>query len=149
MDKKIRVLFFCKHNSCRSQMAESILKRLGGEEFEVHSAGLNPEPIHPLVERVMKERDFSISGQFSKAINTYLGRQTLDYIIIVCQEGEAECPRLYPFAMHVDRWPLSDPAVVKGSQEQMLEAFRYARDVLEIKISEWILKLQKQSIDTD
>ncbi|MBN1269403.1 MAG: arsenate reductase ArsC [Kiritimatiellae bacterium] len=99
--KKQRVLFFCKHNACRSQMAEGILRRLAGDRFEVFSAGLHPRPIHPLVYTVMEERGIDIGGQTSKSIDTFMGRERLDHVIVVCKESEAECPTLYPFAFNV------------------------------------------------
>ena len=139
MNKKKRVLFFCKHNSCRSQMAEAWLKHITPDQFEVFSAGLHPEPIHPLVDVVMQEIGISISGQTSKSIDMYLGKQGFDWIIIVCPEGEAECPKLYPFALNIERWPLSDPASLEGSKEQVLETFRRIRDQIKERIEQWLL----------
>ena len=60
---KYRILFVCAHNSGRSQMAEAILNRLGGDRFEVESAGLEPKEINPLVLEVMKEDGYDLSGQ--------------------------------------------------------------------------------------
>ncbi|MEJ5259175.1 MAG: arsenate reductase ArsC [Anaerohalosphaeraceae bacterium] len=140
MKKKERVLFFCKHNSCRSQMAEAYLKKLASDRFEVFSAGLFPEMIHPFVEVVMQEDGVSLRGQTAKSIDLYLGKQPLDHIIIVCQEGEAECPRLYPFALHVERWPLPDPASVQGDKETILAAFRQTREAVKEHIKNWLKK---------
>ena len=77
-------------------MTEAYLKYYGRDEYEVFSAGLYPEPIHPFVDEVMKEEGISLRGQMPKGIDLYLGNPFLDYVIIVCQEGEAECPELYP-----------------------------------------------------
>lgn len=140
MNKKQRILFFCKHNSCRSQMAEGFLRHLAGERFEVYSAGLTPSPIHPHVYTVMKESGIDIRKQTSKSIDLYLGQQVFDEIIIVCQEGEAECPRLYPFALKVDRWPLPDPASEQGDPEAILDAFRKTRDSIEDKVKIWLMQ---------
>lgn len=138
MAHKTRVLFYCKHNSCRSQMAEAYLKYFGQGQYEVYSAGLTPEPIHPFVEAVMKEEGISIKGQTPKSIDLYLGKQPFDYVIIVCREGEAECPKLYPFALNLERWALSDPAEVVGEQDEVLEAFRYTRDEIKKHIQHWL-----------
>ncbi len=94
--------------------------------------------IHPFVETVMKEDSISIRGQTAKSIDLYLGKQPFDHIIIVCQEGEAECPRLYPFALHVERWPLADPAALQGDKETLLEAFRQTRDQIKLRIRHWL-----------
>lgn len=136
--KKKRVLFYCKHNSCRSQMAEAYLKHFASDQFDVYSAGLSPELIHPLVSEVMREDGISIRGQTSKSIDLYLGRELFNSIIIVCQTGEAECPRMYPFALKVERWPLSDPAQVTGSKDEMLEAFRRTRDEIKSRVQGWL-----------
>ncbi len=138
MNKKKKIMFFCKHNSCRSQMAEGLLRHLAGTQYEIFSAGLTPHPIHPNVYIVMNEIGIDISSQTPKSVDLYLGRQPMDEIIIVCQEGEAECPRLYPFAMKVERWPLPDPASVQGTPEQILAAFRRTRDTIEEKIKLWL-----------
>ncbi|MEN6307041.1 MAG: arsenate reductase ArsC [Anaerohalosphaeraceae bacterium] len=141
MTKKPRVLFFCKHNSCRSQMAEGLLRHIAGDHFDIYSAGLTPEPIHPLVYTVMEEIGIDISGQTPKGIELYLGHQLFDHIIIVCHEGEAECPKLYPFALHVERWPLPDPAAVRGDPIEIADAFRNTRDTIETKIMVWLTEL--------
>lgn len=138
MTRKQRVLFFCKHNSCRSQIAEGLLRQMAGDRFDIYSAGLYPAPIHPLVYTVMEEIGINISSQVPKSVDLYLGRQPFDYIIIVCQESESECPRLYPFALHVERWPLPDPAAVRGDPIEIADAFRNSRDTLEMKIEEWL-----------
>lgn len=138
MTRKQRVLFFCKHNSCRSQIAEGLLRHMAGDRFDIYSAGLYPAPIHPLVYTVMEEIGINISSQATKSVDLYLGLQPFDYIIIVCQESESECPRLYPFALHVERWPLTDPAAVRGDPIEIADAFRNSRDTLEMKIEEWL-----------
>ena len=138
MNEKKTVLFYCKHNSCRSQMAEAYLKCLGRDEYEVHSAGLYPEPIHPFVYEVMKEEGISVQGQTSNGIDLYLGEQPLDYIIIVCMESEAECPKLHPFALHVEQWPLTDPAEVTGEKDTVLDAFRHTRNEIKERIQHWL-----------
>ena len=138
MSRKTRILFYCKHNSCRSQIAEALLRYMAGDRFEIHSAGLNPQPIHPFVYQVMEEAGIDISGQTSKSIDLYLGREPMGEIIIVCQEGEAECPQLHPFALHVERWPLPDPAGLTGEPELMLQAFRDTRDTIQVKLEGWL-----------
>jgi arsenate reductase len=138
MEKKKRVLFFCKHNSCRSQIAEAYLKHMASEQFDVYSAGLSPELIHPLVDVVMQEDGIDIKGQASKSVDLYLGRQMFDWIIIVCREGEAECPRLFPFAIRNERWSLSDPAETEGDKDEVLMAYRRTRDEIKARVENWL-----------
>lgn len=137
--KKKRVLFFCKHNACRSQIAEGLLRRLAGERFEVFSAGLHPSPIHPLVHVVMEERGINTSSQTSKSIDFFTGKGVFDYVIIVCKTSEADCPALTPLALNVLRWPMSDPASVQtDNSTDAIETFRDVRDQLEVKLTEWL-----------
>ncbi|HOL31506.1 MAG TPA: arsenate reductase ArsC [Anaerohalosphaeraceae bacterium] len=135
---KQRVLFFCKHNSCRSQMAEAYLKKLAPDQFEAISAGLYPQMIHPLVYLVMQEDGIDIAGQTAKSIDLYLGKELLDWVIIVCQEGEAECPQLMPLALHTERWPLADPAKKTGPKEEVVDAFRQTRDAVKQRVQNWL-----------
>ncbi len=144
MQKKLRVLFFCKHNSCRSQIAEAILRSLSPDRFEVHSAGLYPQPIHPLVYTVMEEIGMNLHGHASKSVDLYLGKHPFDYIIIVCQESEADCPRLYPFALHIEHWPMNDPAAITENPDAMQKAFQNTRDTLLMKIRQWVDSLETQ-----
>ncbi len=144
MDKKKLVLFYCKHNSCRSQMAEAYLKQFGQGRYEVCSAGLYPEPIHPMVYKVMEEDGIFLHDQAPKSVDLYLGKESFNNIIIVCQEGEAECPKLYPFAMKVERWSLSDPAEVIGEGNSVLEAFRLTRDEIKGNIQNWLNKAENR-----
>ena len=73
MSTKKRVLFLCTHNSARSQMAEGLLRSIGGERFEVYSAGTEATEVRPLAIRAMAELGIDISGQESKTLDRYLG----------------------------------------------------------------------------
>ena len=92
-----RILFVCAHNSGRSQMAEAILNRLGGDRFEVESAGLEPKEINPLVLEVMKEDGYDLSGQRADSAFVFFKEGRLyDYVITVCdKETDDNCP-LFP-----------------------------------------------------
>ena len=67
---KQRVLFLCTHNSARSQMAEGLLRSLGGDQFEAFSAGTEPTHVRPLAIRAMQELGIDISGQASKTLES-------------------------------------------------------------------------------
>lgn len=141
--KKKKVLFFCKHNACRSQIGEALLRRLAGDRFEVFSAGLHPRPVHPLVHAVMEERGIDSSRQTAKSIDLYTGNELFDTIIIVCKTSEADCPALTPLALNVLRWPLNDPASVSTTDpDKAIEAFRDVRDELEVKLTDWLRTIE-------
>jgi arsenate reductase len=137
MDKP-SVLFLCTGNSCRSQMAEAFLRHYGGDSFEVHSAGTNPRPIHPLTIAVMQELGIDLASHSAKDVKDILGRMSVDYLIVVCNEANASCPRVFPGVKVRWFWSLPDPAVFAGSAEERLSRFRSVRDQIARKVREMI-----------
>jgi len=124
--EKIRILFVCVENSCRSQMAEGFARKYGGDEFEVFSAGSKPSGIvNPDAIKVMKEAGINISGQSSKGFES-LPYHKFDYIVTMgCQDT---CP-YFPAQKKVE-WQIEDP---KGKG---LEVFRKVRDEIGKKVKE-------------
>ncbi len=143
--KKQKVLFLCTGNSCRSQMAEGLLKSVAGKHFEVFSAGMDPKgEIHPMAVQVMKEIGIDISGQNPKSLREFLGRQALSHMFVVCDKARQTCPRIWPGLIEKNRhyWPFDDPAEATGSDEEKIAVFRRVRDEIKEKLAEW-LKEQK------
>jgi len=135
---KTKVLFVCKHNSARSQMAEAFLRHYAGDRFEVYSAGLEPAKVHPLAVRVMQEIGIDISHHKSKPISDYLGKLKVDYAVAVCDIGEEACPSLHPFTEKLLHWPFEDPASFKGTEEERLANFRQIRDLIHKRVRDWV-----------
>jgi protein-tyrosine-phosphatase/DNA-binding transcriptional ArsR family regulator len=144
-DAKARVLFLCTGNSCRSQMAEAMLRAYSGGRFEVHSAGLTPKPIHDMTYTVMDEIGIDIRQQHATDVMQYLGKVHFGYLITVCAHAEAQCP-IFPGISQRLYWPVPDPAEVSGTRAQRLDAFRRARDTLRGKIRDW---LSEQGIEVN
>jgi arsenate reductase len=128
-----KVLFLCTGNSARSQMAEALLRRLGGDSYEAFSAGLNPSKINPLTRQVMGEIGYDLEGQRSKSLEEYLGRQSFDYLITVCDHADQNCP-FFPGGGERLHWSFEDPAAFEGGQEAKLQKFREVRDLIEKRI---------------
>ena len=104
--KKTTVLFLCTQNVARSQMAEAFLKRLGGDRFEVYSAGLTPgDAVHPTAVQVMEEIGYDMSDQYPKPLRQYFASLDTDYVIFVCEREEEDCPFLWPFEVASLSWP--------------------------------------------
>lgn len=139
--QKTKVLFLCTGNSARSQMAEAILKRRAGDRFEVHSAGLEPKGINPFTVRVMEELGYDLSDQRAKDVAEYLGKAHFGYLITVCAHAEQHCPRTFLGVSERIHWPIDDPAAFQGSEEEILEAFRRARDQVTARIDAWLTDL--------
>jgi arsenate reductase len=139
MDAKPKVLFLCTGNSCRSQMAEGLLRELAHDSFDVYSAGTDPaERVHPLAVEVMQERGIDISGQRPKHVKEFLGRLPVRDLIIVCSGADEACPRVFPGMLHRRLWPFDDPAAFAGSPEATRARFRAVRDEIEAKLKEWL-----------
>jgi arsenate reductase len=126
MGTKARVLFLCTGNSCRSQMAEGFLRHLGGDRFDVVSAGTDPTPLKQDAVDAMAEVGIDISTHTSKAVRPFLG-QHFAYVITVCDRAIERCP-IFPGAVHRLEWPFPDPAVVDGPQDVRKATFRSVRD---------------------
>ena len=120
----IRVIFVCTGNSARSQMAEAILRRDGGEAFEVVSAGVDPKGIHPLTIRVLADVGIDIGDAESKSVARFLG-QRFDYVITVCDRARATCP-VFPGGSETLHWGVDDPLEVGGSEAERRAAFERA-----------------------
>jgi arsenate reductase len=135
---KQRVLFLCTGNSARSQMAEAFLRKVAGDIFEAHSAGLEPKPLHPLTVKAMSEAGIDISMQKSKGIEVYLGKVLFQYLVTVCDDADQNCPTVWPGVNVRMHWSFEDPAKFEGSKEERLAKFREVRDLIQNKIKEWV-----------
>ena len=136
--RKKRVLFLCNENSCRSQMAEGFLRALAGETFEAYSAGTVATFVNPLAVAVMAEEGFDISGQRSKSISEFEGRE-FDYVITVCGGSQGEtCPVFTGAAGARESWGIRDPAAAWGTDSEIVAAFRESRDEIQERIRRFI-----------
>ncbi len=135
---KKKVLFVCIHNSARSQMAEAFLNQICGQEFEAHSAGLEPGKLNPVVVEVMQEIGIDISGNRTKAVFDMIqSGQMFSRVITVCDEASAErCP-IFPGITTRLHWSFPDPSAVTGSAEEKRERIREIRDRIKHRIEEW------------
>lgn len=136
---KDAVLVLCIGNSCRSQMAEGFLRHFAPETVEVTSAGTDPESeVHPLAIQVMAEEGIDISSQRPKNVKGFLGRISIHYLIIVCDDAQQKCPRIFPGMRERLVWPFEDPAQFTGSQDEVVAAFRRVRDEIRGCILNWL-----------
>jgi len=138
MDHKKRVLLLCVGNSCRSQMAEGLLRHMAPERFEVHSAGSMASGVNPTAVRVMAELSIDISGHRSKRVEEFSGR-TFDYVVTVCDESEDNpCPVFLGQAGQRLHWPFDDPAYATGNDQQVLAVFRRIRDQIRDRLERFV-----------
>ncbi|NCN05567.1 MAG: arsenate reductase ArsC [Spirochaetales bacterium] len=140
--KKQRVMFVCIHNSARSQMGEAFLRALGGDRFEVHSAGIEAGTLNPLVVKAMAEIGISMEGHYSKKAQEYVDRgEIFDYVITVCDETSAEkCP-IFPGKHTRLHWGFPDPSALTGTEDEKLAAIRPIREEIKETITDWLATL--------
>ena len=142
--KIFKVMFLCTGNSCRSQMADGFARELGKGVIEAHSAGLIKSHVHPKAIAVMKEVDIDISGHQSKAIDENILKQ-MDIIVTLCSHANSSCPVTPPEIKKIHT-PVNDPVGASGTEVEMMEAFRKARDEIKAKVETLIDLLKRNSI---
>jgi arsenate reductase (thioredoxin) len=121
------VLVLCTGNSCRSHLAEGILRNAAAGAFRVASAGSKPAGyVHPLAIKAMSEIGIDISKHTSKHMNEFLN-QPVETVITVCGNADQACP-IFPGQVNRHHWPFLDPAHAPGTEEEQLEVFRTVRD---------------------
>jgi arsenate reductase len=135
---KKRVLFICTHNSARSQMAEGLLRALGGDQFEAFSAGTEATQVRPLAMKAMAELGIDISNQQSKTLERYLS-EPFDEVITVCDTAAEACP-LFPGAATMHHWSFPDPSQATGSEAEQLAVYRHVRDAIRARIEQELIQ---------
>lgn len=138
--KKPHVLFLCTGNSARSQIAEAMLRKYGGDRFEVYSAGLEPSIINPFTVKILNEEGIDTSAQYSKPLTTFMGKINFDYLITVCSNADEKCPYFPGMGKRI-HWPFEDPAAIIGSDEEKTAKFREVRDLIEGKVKTWLKEI--------
>ncbi len=125
--EKIKVLFLCTGNACRSQVAQGWARHLKGDRIEAFSAGVEPAGfVSERAVRVMAEAGVDISDQYSKHLDDLCGIE-FDYVITVCDHAREVCP-VYPGKTRMIHRSFDDPSFVIGTEEQIMSLFRQVRD---------------------
>ncbi len=129
MSKKLKVLFLCTGNSCRSQMAEGWTRQLKGDRIEPHSAGVVKTRLNPHAVSVMAEAGIDISHQYSKEVHELMDIP-FDYVVTVCDHARETCP-LFPGKAKKVHCGFDDPpslTVNMPDGEGKLNVYRRVRD---------------------
>ncbi len=124
---KPTLLVLCTGNSCRSHLAEGVLKSILGDAFRVESAGSKPAGyVHPLAIRALAEIGIDISSHRSKHLDEFL-KDDIETVITVCGNADQACP-MFPGQVNRHHFPFDDPAHTTGSEEEQMAVFRRVRD---------------------
>lgn len=128
---KKKILILCTGNSCRSHLAEGILRTAAGDLFEVFSAGSDPKGfVHPLAIEVLAEIGIDASTHHSKHLDQYLD-SGIDTVITVCGNADQACPT-FPGKINRYHWGFEDPPLAVRAEESEIEAFRRIRDQIKM-----------------
>jgi arsenate reductase (thioredoxin) len=121
------VLILCTGNSCRSHMAEGILRAAAGDLLDVQSAGSKPAGyVHPLAIKALAEIGIDISAHHSKHMDEFLA-QDVETVITVCGNADQACP-MFPGQLNRHHWGFDDPAHATGTEDEQMAVFRRVRD---------------------
>lgn len=137
MDKKPLVYFLCTGNSCRSQIADGFLKALGGDKYEVKSAGLEAHGLNHRAVQVMNEAGVDISSHTSDVIDPEILNRA-DYVITLCGHADEHCPVISNKNVTKWHWGFDDPAKATGTEEEIMTQFRTVRDSIKDRIQKFV-----------
>jgi arsenate reductase len=127
--EKLKVLFLCTGNSCRSQMAEGWCRDLKGEVIDAYSAGIETHGLNPSAVKVMAEAGIDISAHRSKHVNE-LNDVSFDYVVTVCGHANENCP-MFPGKAKVIHVGFDDPpslAKHATTEQEAMDCYRRVRD---------------------
>lgn len=132
-----KVLFLCTGNSCRSQMAEGLLRSMAdGTGIEVCSAGTDPQDVHPGAIVAMQELGIDISQQRSEHVDAYVGAG-VHTVVTVCDRAASSCPT-FPGPVRRLYWNYEDPAATRGTEAERMTVFRQVRDDIARDVRAWL-----------
>jgi len=129
LSEKLKILFLCSGNSCRSQMADAWTKHLKGNQFDVYSAGVQPKAVDPRAVKAMAEAGIDISAQNSKDLDS-LGNMEFDYVVTLCDNAREACP-YFPAKTKLIHKGFDDPpklAENANNEEEAMAHYRRVRD---------------------
>jgi arsenate reductase (thioredoxin) len=136
MEKRL-IYFLCTGNSCRSQIADGFMNALGGDLYEVKSAGLEAHGLNPRAVQVMKEAGVDISNNTSNVIDPEtLNRAT--YVITLCGHADEHCPVISNPNVIKWHWGFEDPAKATGTEEEIMTQFRNVRDAIKARVEAFL-----------
>lgn len=141
----VKVLFVCIHNSARSQIAEELLRKYGGEKFNAQSAGLEPGILNPLAVEVLKEEGIDITDKKTQSVfDLFKEGKLFNYIVTVCDEGNSQrCP-IFPGLTSRLHWSFKDPSGFVGTYEENLAQTRVVKEEIKEAVLAFIEKINTQ-----
>src|SRR5690606_15691051 len=127
-----RILFVSNRNSTRAHMSEGFARYYGGDQLEVHSAAIDPAPIHPYAQWAMNEAGIDISSQAPNPLDR-MDLTSFDYVVTLCEKAKERCANL-PSSVKVEHWDVIDPTRARGKPLEVIQAFRLTRNEIERRV---------------
>ncbi|MDB5296314.1 MAG: arsC [Phycisphaerales bacterium] len=145
MADRLKVLFLCTGNSCRSQMAEGWARHLYAGRIDAYSAGTRPHGVNPLAVRVMAEAGVDLSGHTSKRLDA-LAAVPLDYVVTVCDHANEACPAFPGIAKRLHAGFDDPPKLAEAAttEDEALSHYRRVRDEIRDYVSALPAVLEKR-----
>jgi arsenate reductase len=145
LKNKIKILFLCTGNSCRSQIAEGWAKHLKSDVMDVYSAGIAPGTLNQMAVKVMAEAGIDISAQKPKHVSE-LKNIDFDYVVTICDNARENCP-IFPHKTKLFHKTFEDPTFMVGTEQQIKAAFVKLRDQMKKFIEKMPGILEKESTE--
>ena len=142
MTEPVRVLFVSTSNASRSILAEAILRRAGGDRFEVASAGVEPTEVHPLTRRVLEDAGYDHDWATPTRVFDIVD-QPFDYVITLCDDARLACP-VFPGADQSFHWSYKDPSGVEGGDDAKIAAYERVFTDLGTRIRQFVVVAERQ-----
>lgn len=146
MEGKLKILFLCTGNSCRSQMAEGWTRHLKGDVLQPYSAGIEIHGMNERAVQVMREAGVALSGQYSKSVRDLLN-VPFDWVITVCDHANETCP-VFPGNVRRLHVSFNDPPKLAANAKTEEEALGYYRQVRD-EIRQFVETLPESLGNTD
>ena len=143
-----KILFVCIHNSARSQMAEALLNKYGGDDFQAYSGGIEPGKLNLYVVKVLQEDEgIDISKNKTKSAFDFVKQGVLfQYVVTVCDESTAQkCP-IFPGVKQRIMMSFEDPSSFTGSDEEIIEKVREVKDKIKAEVLHFIALVQEAKL---
>ncbi len=132
------ILFICKNNSSRSQMAEAILNSLYEDKYSAFSGGLEPTQVNKYAIKVLKEINIDITKNYSKNLDIFKNKE-FKYVITLCEDGK--CPYFSNGETYIHK-TFKDPSKIKDDEKEIFNAFRNSRN----EIKKWIIDIIENDV---
>lgn len=145
MTAKLKILFVCTGNSCRSQMAEGYARHLRGDTWEAWSAGTEPRELDQHAVKVMAEEQIDISRQKSKSLDE-IPEIAFDYIMTLCNKAKEQCPAWRGKEINL-HFGFDDPVALSAhrNDDEKIEIYRRVREMIRDVITDTLDELYERN----